>query len=83
MPLPVAPQRAATLAGAAPDTSGLTPRELEVLRLLAEGRSKAQIAEALFISPRTASTHLVNIFAKLDVDSRAAAVARSFELGLT
>ena len=53
----------------------LTTRELEVLRLLAVGRSNTQIAEALFISPRTVSTHLTSIFTKLDVEGRAEAVA--------
>lgn len=54
---------------------GLTARELEVLRLLADGRSNTQIAETLFISPRTVSTHLTSIFTKLDVSSRTEAVA--------
>jgi DNA-binding CsgD family transcriptional regulator len=60
----------------------LTPRELEVLRLLAEGKSSREIGDALFISHRTATTHVTNIFAKLDVDNRAAAVARAFQLGI-
>jgi predicted ATPase/DNA-binding CsgD family transcriptional regulator len=64
------------------EASGLTAREREVLRLLIDGRTNAEIAESLFISPRTASTHVANIFAKLDVDSRAGAVARAFQLGL-
>jgi predicted ATPase/DNA-binding CsgD family transcriptional regulator len=55
----------------------LTPREFEVLNLLAEGRSNPQIAEALFISPRTATTHVTNILAKLGVASRTEAVARA------
>jgi DNA-binding NarL/FixJ family response regulator len=56
---------------------GLTPREVEVLRLLAAGRSNPEIAAALFISPRTATTHVSNILAKLGVDSRAEAAARA------
>lgn len=52
---------------------GLTRREQEVLRLLAEGRSDPEIAAALFVSRRTAATHVANIFRKLDVTSRAAA----------
>lgn len=55
--------------------SGLTGRELEVLRLLVAGRSNREIAETLFISTRTAQTHVQHIFDKLDVDSRAGAVA--------
>jgi non-specific serine/threonine protein kinase len=53
----------------------LTPREIEVLRQLAEGRSDREIADALFLSPRTVSSHVGHILAKLDVPSRAAAIA--------
>ena len=62
--------------------AGLTPRELEVLRLLMEGRSNRQIAEQLFISGKTASVHVTNILAKLGVHSRleAAATARRLDL---
>ncbi|HEY7034014.1 MAG TPA: LuxR C-terminal-related transcriptional regulator [Thermomicrobiales bacterium] len=77
------PTDAAPAPVSALDETGLTAREREVLRLLMDGRSNAEIAEALYISPRTASTHLANIFAKLDVDSRAGAVARAFQLGLS
>jgi predicted ATPase/DNA-binding CsgD family transcriptional regulator len=62
--------------------SGLTPREIEVIRLLADGRSSREIGDALFISHRTATTHVTNIFDKLAVDNRAAAVARAFQLGI-
>ncbi len=55
------------------ETDLFTPREIEVLRLLAEGRSDKQIAGTLFVSPRTASTHVASILMKLDVPSRAAA----------
>jgi predicted ATPase/DNA-binding CsgD family transcriptional regulator len=58
----------------APD-HGLSGREREVLRLLAEGKSNAEIADALFISIRTAANHVSNILAKLDLGSRTAAVA--------
>jgi DNA-binding CsgD family transcriptional regulator len=63
-------------------SEGLTARELEVLRLLAAGRSNAQIAQALFISPRTVSTHLTSIFTKLDVGSRTEAVALAHRIHL-
>jgi DNA-binding NarL/FixJ family response regulator len=53
----------------------LTPRELEVLQLLAEGLTQAQIARELVISPRTVGTHIQNLLGKLDVHSRAQAVA--------
>jgi non-specific serine/threonine protein kinase len=66
-----------------PDLSaGLTPREREVLRLLVEGRTDRQIAEALFISPRTAQGHVARIFGKLGVGTRAAAVAVALRAGL-
>ncbi len=54
---------------------GLTPRELEVLRLVADGKTDKEIAEELVISPRTANRHIANIFLKIDVTSRAAATA--------
>jgi DNA-binding CsgD family transcriptional regulator/tetratricopeptide (TPR) repeat protein len=61
---------------------GLTPRELEVLRLVAAGRSNGQIAEALFISRKTASVHVSNILAKLGVHTRTEAAAEAHRLGL-
>jgi DNA-binding CsgD family transcriptional regulator len=60
----------------------LTERELDVLRLVVEGKSSREIAEALFISPRTATTHVANILAKLGVNSRSAAVAVAFQHGI-
>jgi DNA-binding CsgD family transcriptional regulator/tetratricopeptide (TPR) repeat protein len=62
--------------------AGLTPRELEVLRLVAAGRSNGQIAEVLFISRKTASVHVSNILAKLGVHSRTEAAAAAHRLGL-
>ena len=58
-----------------PPTSpfGLTARELEVLRLLAQGLSDAQIAEHLVISPHTVNRHVTSLYSKLGVSSRAAA----------
>jgi DNA-binding CsgD family transcriptional regulator len=65
-----------------PGAPGLTPRELEVLRLVAAGRSNGQIAEALFISRKTASVHVSNILAKLGVHTRTEAAAAAHRLGL-
>ncbi|HLH63600.1 MAG TPA: AAA family ATPase [Ktedonobacteraceae bacterium] len=60
----------------------LTRRELEVLRLVAEGHTDREVAEILVISPRTVNRHLGNIFVKLDVPGRAAAVAYAIRWGL-
>ncbi|MEV0804590.1 LuxR C-terminal-related transcriptional regulator [Kribbella sp. NPDC050281] len=56
-------------------TGGLTAREIEVLRLVAAGRSNAEIAQQLVLSDKTVARHLTNIFTKLDVPSRTAAAA--------
>jgi DNA-binding CsgD family transcriptional regulator len=58
---------------------GLTPRELEVLRLVASGKSNREIAAALVISEHTVARHVQNIFAKLGLSSRSAATAFAFE----
>ena len=60
----------------------LTSREVEVLRLLTDGRSDRAIAAALFISPRTASAHVGRILTKLEVQSRTAAAAHAIRYGL-
>jgi DNA-binding NarL/FixJ family response regulator len=62
--------------------AGLTPREMEVLALLAAGRSSKEIARRLVISPRTVSTHVQHILAKLDVSNRARAIALAHRAGL-
>src|SRR5215469_2522483 len=61
---------------------GLTPRELEVLRLIAAGMSNARIASELFISPKTASVHVSNIMSKLGAASRGEAAATAHKLRL-
>jgi predicted ATPase/DNA-binding CsgD family transcriptional regulator len=75
---------AAGRVGATPrsDAHGLSPREVEVLRLIAQGLSYAAAADRLFISPRTVARHLQSIYGKLGVDSRAAAAAFAFAHGL-
>jgi DNA-binding CsgD family transcriptional regulator len=66
----------------APAPEGLSRRELEVLRLVAAGKSNREIAAALVISEHTVARHLQNIFAKLGVSSRTAATAYAFEHNL-
>jgi DNA-binding CsgD family transcriptional regulator/tetratricopeptide (TPR) repeat protein len=61
---------------------GLTPREAEVLALVAEGRTNQQIGQALFITPKTASVHVSRILAKLGVTGRGEAAAIAHRLGL-
>ncbi len=62
--------------------AGLSPREVEVLRLLCTGATKKDVAATLFISPRTADHHVRHIYAKLGVHSRAAATLYAAEHGL-
>ena len=61
---------------------GLTPREREVLELVAEGRTNRQIGQALFISAKTVGIHVSNILAKLGVTSRVEAAAVAHRGGL-
>jgi len=64
------------------DTSGLSRREIEVLRLLARGASNKEIATGLHIAEGTVKNHLTSIFGKLDVNDRTRAALRARELGL-
>jgi DNA-binding NarL/FixJ family response regulator len=66
----------------APAHDALSERELEVLRLIAQGETNRGAAARLFISEATVKTHLLHIYAKLDVNDRAAAVAVAYERGL-
>ena len=63
-------------------TLPVTPREHEVLHLIVEGKSNQQIADALYLSPRTVSTHITSILTKLGVDSRTAAASYAIRKGL-
>ncbi len=74
MATPPSPPHRPYAAAPAPE-HGLTPRELEVLQLVAEGRSNREIANALLISVPTVKRHLTNVFAKLGMPSRTAATA--------
>ena len=67
-------------ATALPD--GLTPREAEVLTLIADGLSNTQIAERLVVSPATVKSHVNRVFAKAGVRDRAQAVAYAYRNGL-
>jgi DNA-binding CsgD family transcriptional regulator/tetratricopeptide (TPR) repeat protein len=78
-----APDDPAAAAATVTDELGLTPREREVLALVADGRTNRQIAEALFISDKTASVHVSNILAKLGVANRGEAAAVAHRLRLT
>ncbi len=72
-------RRATTKAPAGPT---LSPRELEVLQLVAQGGSNPAIGRALFLSETTVKTHLGHVFEKLGVNDRTRAVTRAMELGL-
>lgn len=65
----------------APPQEMLTPREVEILQFLAQGKSNRDIAEELYISERTVQAHLTNIFAKMHVSSRLEAVLKGIRLG--
>ena len=67
---------------APPTLDRLTERELDVLRLVAQGLSYAEVGDRLFISPRTVARHLQSIYGKLDVASRAEAAAFAYAHGL-
>lgn len=68
--------------GTVEQPGGLSPREVEVLRLVAAGRTNAEIAGELYVAEKTVARHLSNMFTKLDVTSRTAAAAFAFEHGL-
>ena len=72
----------ASKAPVASSESALTPRELEILRLLAAGVSQAEIATRLFITPKTVGKHIERLLKKLGVHSRAEAVAYAYREGL-
>jgi len=81
MPSSDLPTQATTSSPLQPPSApfGLTSREVEVLRLLAQGLSDAQIAEQLVISPRTVNHHTTSLYSKLGVSSRAAATHAALE----
>ena len=64
------------------ETLGISPREVEVLELLAEGLSNKEIAERLFVSSHTVKSHLSHLYDKLDVSRRTQAVQKARTLGI-
>ncbi|WP_030562841.1 helix-turn-helix transcriptional regulator [Streptomyces aureocirculatus] len=84
--LRASPPSAATAADDAAEDprrpGGLSPRELQVLAELTAGRTNREIAERLYITPRTVGTHIEHILAKLDLPNRAAAAARAAAWGI-
>ncbi|MCZ7570176.1 MAG: helix-turn-helix transcriptional regulator [Ardenticatenaceae bacterium] len=80
-PSPTSPASATPPGG--PSPAGLTPREVEVLRLVAAGLTNAQAAEQLSVTPRTINAHLTSIYSKIGVTSRAGAICFAVDHGLT
>jgi ATP/maltotriose-dependent transcriptional regulator MalT len=80
--VPPVPSQEPSGEGAPTTAHGLSARELEVLRLLTTGKTNKAIGQALFVSEKTVDRHVSNIFAKLEVRTRAAATAYAYEHGL-
>ena len=79
---PEASDAALSTASTAEELGGLSRREVDVVRLLAAGRSNRDIATTLFISQRTVETHVARILAKLGVESRSAAAVWAVRQGI-
>ncbi len=79
MPEQAAPSPLSTPPATPTHPAGLTAREVEVLRLVAQGLTDAQVAETLVVSPRTINAHLSSIYGKLGVTSRTAATRFAIE----
>ena len=77
-PAPVKPARRAT----AERLAGLTPREIEVLRLIAGGHTAKEAARQLEIAPKTADNHIQSLYSKIGVTTRAGAALYALERGL-
>ncbi|MGC8890823.1 MAG: LuxR C-terminal-related transcriptional regulator [bacterium] len=68
--------------GIDPSLEALTPREVEILREVANGRSNREIAKKFFVSESTVKTHIANIFQKLNIHSRAEAISYAIKKGI-
>jgi len=79
---PLAPSVAAKLISRLHSPTSLSPREVEVLRLVSTGNTNAEIGRALYISEATVKTHLIRAFGKLGVSDRTAAVTAALERGI-
>ena len=77
-PAPVSPRAGTT----AERLAGLTPREIEVLRLIAAGHTAKEAARQLEIAPKTADNHIQSLYSKIGVTTRAAAALYALERGL-
>ena len=75
-------RRAGHAVGGSSRPAGLTPREIQVLNLLARGHSSREIAEQLVISPKTARNHIEHIYSKIEVSNRAMASLFAVRHGL-
>lgn len=82
VPAPAAPELPFRVNAASVDRLGVTPRELEILGLIAEGLSTREMAERLFVSENTVKTHSSRLFAKLGARRRTQAVQLAKEAGL-
>jgi len=82
VPVPVAPGAAFAVNAASIERLAVTPRELEILGLIAEGLSTREIAERLYVSENTVKTHSSRLFAKLGARRRTQAVQLAKEAGL-
>ena len=78
-PLSTVPSASSSVRAKPTYPAGLTAREVEILRLVAQGLTDIQVAEALVISPRTVNWHLTSIYSKLQVSSRSAATRFAIE----
>ena len=78
-PTPTEPSSASPTTSPVSYPAGLTAREVEVLRLVAQGMTNEQVAEQLVISPRTVNTHLTSIYGKIGVTTRSAATRYAVE----